>query len=94
MGIEPGFIVIKHIPHAWASSNDNLLHFNCSAGSNCEAISGKTFDWPVSRNIQFIDPIFVSLGDSKKSPFHSTISVVGLQKKAELSHNLGYGRVH
>ena len=37
----------EHIPHTWATSNDNLFQSNFSARSNCEAILGKTPDWPI-----------------------------------------------
>ena len=37
----------EHIPHTWASSNDNLFQSNFSAWSSCEAILGKTPDWPI-----------------------------------------------
>ena len=38
----------EHIPHTWASSNDNLFQSNFSAWSDCEAILGKTPDWAIS----------------------------------------------
>ena len=37
----------EHIPHTWASSDDNLFQSNFSAWSNCEAILGKTPDWAI-----------------------------------------------
>ena len=37
----------EHIPHTWASSNDNLFQSNFSAWSNCEAILRKAPDWPI-----------------------------------------------
>ena len=37
----------EHIPHTWASSNDNRFQSNFSAWSNCEAILGKTPNWPI-----------------------------------------------
>ena len=39
--------VREPIPHTWAPSNDNLFQSNLSAWSNCEAILGKTHDWPI-----------------------------------------------
>ena len=37
----------EHIPHTWASSHDNLFQSNLSTWSSCEAILGKTPDWPI-----------------------------------------------
>jgi len=37
----------EHIPHTWASSNDNHFQSNFSARLNCEAILVKTPDWAV-----------------------------------------------
>ena len=39
--------VREHIPRTWASSNDNFFQSNFSAWSNCEAILGKTPNWPI-----------------------------------------------
>ena len=39
--------VREHIPHTWASSNDYLFQSNFSSWSNCEAILGKTPNWPI-----------------------------------------------
>ena len=40
-------ILREHIPHTWASSNDNLFQSNFSVWSNCEAILRKAPDWPI-----------------------------------------------
>ena len=37
----------EHILHTRATSNDNLFQSNFIALSNCEAILGKTPDWPI-----------------------------------------------
>ena len=43
----------EHIPHTRASSSGNLFQFNRSEWSNCEAILERTFDWLISRDVQF-----------------------------------------
>ena len=44
---DPEFSGYHSPPLIWVSSNDNLFQSNFSAWSNCEAILGKTPDWPI-----------------------------------------------